>query len=122
VFFHDIVVDNVKTDMPAEMDAEQARQVLRQERAGATEAGDGHQRVVTLRSLCRLGVRIERVYGVERVRHGQSACHRDREIGSGGVDGLASRSSRIAARSSAISASNRRLTRPYRRREPPGGV
>lgn len=48
VFFDHIVIDQVETDVPTEMNAGQPRQILRQERARTAEPGDGDQRVECL--------------------------------------------------------------------------
>ena len=111
MLFDDIVVDEVETHVPAEMDAEQAGQVLGQESASAAQTGDGDQRIVTVGSFCRPGVGIERIYRVEPVGDGETCFHQPCEIESDRVDWLASSSSRITERSSAISTSKSRLKR-----------
>ena len=55
VLFDDIVVDKMKTDVPVETNAERAGQVLGQESACSSQAGDGDQSVVTMGSFSRRG-------------------------------------------------------------------
>ena len=68
--FDTVVIDQMKVSAPTEVHAEQARQVLGQKRAGAAEAGDGDQGVI---SVCPPGGPGE---GVERIDRVQAGVHR----------------------------------------------
>jgi len=65
--FDTVVIDQMKVKPPTEVHAEQARQVLGQKRAGAPEAGDCNQGVI---SVCPPGGPSKWVEGIDRVRAG----------------------------------------------------